>query len=47
MRFENIEGFYSLFLKLLPMEVLSLELNALGADTQATKSKIVKSKTRI
>jgi len=31
----------------LPSEVLSLELNALGAEEQATRSRIVKSKTRI
>lgn len=33
--------------QLLPSEVLSLELNALGADDAQTKSKVVKSKTRI
>uniref|UniRef100_A0A914L7A5 THO complex subunit 2 N-terminal domain-containing protein n=1 Tax=Meloidogyne incognita TaxID=6306 RepID=A0A914L7A5_MELIC len=33
--------------EILPSEVLSLELNALGAEEQATRSRIVKSKTRI
>uniref|UniRef100_A0A183BYF4 THO complex subunit 2 n=1 Tax=Globodera pallida TaxID=36090 RepID=A0A183BYF4_GLOPA len=33
--------------ELLPTDVLTLELNALGADEQQTKSKVVKSKTRM
>uniref|UniRef100_A0A914HDU3 THO complex subunit 2 n=1 Tax=Globodera rostochiensis TaxID=31243 RepID=A0A914HDU3_GLORO len=33
--------------ELLPTDVLTLELNALGADEQQTKSKMVKSKTRM
>lgn len=32
---------------MLPADVLSLELNALGSDDPQTKSKIVKSKTRV
>uniref|UniRef100_A0A915DWV3 THO complex subunit 2 N-terminal domain-containing protein n=1 Tax=Ditylenchus dipsaci TaxID=166011 RepID=A0A915DWV3_9BILA len=47
---ENSETFKllsALIDEVLPAEVLSLELNALGAEEKQTKSKIVKSKTRI
>uniref|UniRef100_A0A183BQD4 THOC2_N domain-containing protein n=1 Tax=Globodera pallida TaxID=36090 RepID=A0A183BQD4_GLOPA len=47
-RADEVHAFLSLVAsELLPTDVLTLELNALGADEQQTKSKVVKSKTRM
>ncbi|KAL3090360.1 hypothetical protein niasHS_006812 [Heterodera schachtii] len=47
-RAEDVRSFLtSVASELLPSDVLTLEMNALGADEQQTKSKVVKSKTRM